>query len=92
MLLDMIERYKLKREIKLAEWEKKRLQEFCPHQLVELEDKREMYYGGYDVDFRTVYQAYCPVCDKTLHFNDKSSLTNTLLKQEARISIGTFHK
>lgn len=84
MLLDLIEKHKLKSEIRKAKWEKERIKAFCPHEFVALEEYREMYHDTYEANFRTVYPAYCPLCDKTTYYNDKVDLDNELLKQRAR--------
>lgn len=83
-MINIIENYKVNRAINKRKREKMIEQACCPHEIVYIGDYSEQYSIGYCIEFRTVYQGFCPICDKTISYYDKSKLDLDIAKQNAR--------
>lgn len=85
-MCSFIENYKINKALKKKQREKRIEQACCPHHIVYIGTYDEYYADGFNRRTRTVYQAYCPICDQNFYYNHKITLDIELEKQKVKES------
>lgn len=82
--MGILDKWRMKRIIKIRELARIELQSRCPHDWRYLGTKDFDHYNGYDIDIDTYHIVYCPYCEKEERYETKNRALQEVMKSELR--------